>query len=240
MNIIEHNLATIVEDLRNCAQAAGRDPTAVRLVAVSKTFPVASVQEAYRCGQRLFGENRIQELEQKREQLPADIEWHMIGHLQTNKAKTAVHDCALIHSVDSAKILDKINQAAAACGKVQNILLQVNVSGEVTKTGAAADDVEAILRYAIGLPAVRCLGFMTMAPFEAQESTLGRIFSGLRTFRDAMEKQYGVALPELSMGMSGDYRVAIREGATLVRIGTALFGARGRNGSPPAGILVPA
>ena len=222
---IQDNLRRVQADLAAAAERAGRDPADVRLLAVSKTMPAAAVQAAYDAGHRAFGENRSEEIHTKRPALPADIHWHMIGTLQSRQAADAV-PAALIHSVDRAKLLPRLATAAAEHGLVQDILLQVNVSGEASKSGVSPDAAEALLLAVLAQPNLRCRGLMTMAPFEADEATLHRVFAGLRTCRDRLQTAAGVALPELSMGMSGDYPIAVAEGATLVRIGTAIFGHR--------------
>lgn len=225
---VQDNLRQIRQEIADCATAAGRSPVAVRLIAVSKRVDDALVDEAYADGQRSFGENQVQELARKALALPTDIEWHMIGHLQTNKAKTAVTVSALIHSVDSVKLARRIDDAARDLGQVQNLLIQVNVSGEASKSGVDTEPLAALLDAVVELEFVSCKGFMTMAPHQASSSELRHLFARLRGVRDRSETQCGRPFPELSMGMSGDFREAIQEGATMVRVGTAIFGARER------------
>ncbi len=223
---IAENLATVKAQIAESARASGREPGTVRLVAVTKTRPVADIQAAYAAGQRCFGENRVQELRQKRPELPGDSEWHLIGHLQSNKAKPAILNSELIHSVDSARLLNRLEQIAGELGQVQAILLQANISGEASKHGSELDELEALLARALGCGHLECRGFMTMAPFDAGPDDLKRIFSALREFRDSAQAKFGRPLPELSMGMTAGFREAIACGATYVRIGSAIFGVR--------------
>ena len=226
MNTIRDHLASVREAIAAAEAAANRPAGSVRLLAVSKTFPAEDVAEALACGQTCFGENRVQELASKVPVLPDSVEWHLIGSLQSNKAAKAAALAAWIHSVDSEKLVRKISAAAAELGKTVNILFEIN-SGEDAKTGFRSDDdLRASLQAALALPGVSVRGLMTMAPLGASESELHRVFASLRERRDVLAKEFGVALPELSMGMSGDFREAIAEGATIVRIGTAIFGGR--------------
>jgi len=208
------------------ATAAGRDPENVRLIAVSKTIDCERIREAYDAGQRHFGENRIQELAEKAAVLPSDIEWHVIGHVQRNKVRPAVQHSYLIHSVDSLQMLQRIDSVAGELGKVQNILLQANFIGEATKSGLSETALEELAVTVGDCSNVAVLGFMTMAPFGATKETLAEVFGGLRDFRDRLAATHDLPLGELSMGMSDDYQHAVAHGATLVRIGTAIFGKR--------------
>ena len=227
MSAIAQNLAEVRKAIADEARKAARKDDSVRLLAVSKTFPAEDVKEAYDAGQRMFGENRVQELEAKAPLLPADIEWHLIGHLQSNKAAKAVEYASWIHSVDSEKLLERIAKAAEQRGKVMNILLEVNISGEESKFGLRDyEEIRSIASSALQMPNIRLQGLMTMAEFDATETRLHETFAGLRAMRDRLEKELDIALPELSMGMSSDYPAAIDEGATIVRIGTAIFGRR--------------
>ena len=226
MDTIRDHLASVREAIATAEAAANRPAGSVRLLAVSKTFPAEDVAEALACGQTCFGENRVQELASKVPVLPPSVEWHLIGSLQSNKAAKAAALASWIHSVDSEKLVRKISAAAVALGKTVNILLEVN-SGEDSKTGfRSADDLRASLEAALALPGLSVRGLMTMAPLGSTEPELHRVFASLRDTRDTLAKEFGVALPELSMGMSGDFREAIAEGATIVRIGTAIFGGR--------------
>ena len=212
--------------ISQAADKADRPLGSVRLVAVSKTFPIEAIQSAYQAGQRVFGENRVQELLTKLPALADDIQWHLIGHLQGNKAANAINLSDMIESVDSEKLLLRIDRLAAEAETVQKILLEINVSGEGSKFGETTDAAFALASTAIKCPNIKLEGLMTMAPFVADESELHNIFSNLRELRNNIEKEFDASLPELSMGMSSDYEIAIGEGATMVRIGTAIFGKR--------------
>ncbi len=224
-NITDH-YNEIVQNVITAAEKAGRNPAEVKLIAVSKNFPNESIEKLYDYGQRSFGENKIQELEQKLPQLPDDIEWHFIGHLQGNKAVKAIELATYIHSVDSLRLLRRIEMLAGELGKKVNILLELNISGEETKFGTAPEAAMEIAAEAVTCKNVNFCGLMTMAPWGASEEKLHEVFGGLRKLRDKMEAAYNVKLPELSMGMSDDYKIAIEEGATMVRVGTAIFGKR--------------
>ena len=223
---IQDNLRTVQAEIAAAAAAAGRDPATVRLVAVSKTVPPDAIAAAYAAGQRRFGENRVQELRDKIGRLPADCEWHLLGHLQGNKARQAVQSAAWLHSIDSVELLERLDRLAGEEHRRPVILLQVNISGEATKSGVDTTATALLLEAALRCPHLDCRGLMTMAPYEAPEADLRRIFGGLRELRDRLAAQFNTPLPELSMGMSGDFRSAIAAGATLVRIGTAIFGGR--------------
>jgi len=224
---IKAQLEEIKLRISQAAEKSGRSPDAVRLIAVCKTFPPEAVLEAYDAGQRAFGENRVQEMISKSSGLPTDIVWHLIGHLQSNKTASAVKTSSMIHAVDSENLISRINRIALESGKKQKILLEVNISGEESKFGLR-DETEIIkcAECALKSSNVDLKGLMTMAPYEAPECELRKIFSGLRGLRDKIESSFNVKFPELSMGMSGDYEIAIAEGATIVRIGTAIFGKR--------------
>ena len=220
---IQEGLKSVQERMASALERAGRPLDSARLIAVSKTFPAQTVAEAYSCGQRVFGENRVQELMEKVPVLPKDIEWHLIGHLQANKVRHALENSAWIHSVDSASLLERVVRLAGETGVSPKVLLEVNVSGEESKFGLVPDAVEGVLTQC---PTELCVGFMTVAPFEASEAQLHVIFAGLRGLRDRMEERFGRRFPELSMGMSGDFEIALAEGATMVRVGSAIFGHR--------------
>lgn len=223
-------LRAITHDLATAAQAAGRDPHTAQLVAVSKTMPAELIAQAYEAGQRVFGENRVQELIAKKPLLPPDTAWHLIGHLQRNKVKQVVGQVALIHSLDSLRLLEEIEKQAAALGVSQPCLVQVNISGEASKEGAPPDELPALIQAAAQCPHVPIRGLMGIAGLgltpqetQAQFRALAQLRQDLRVYEDGTH----ITLQELSMGMSGDYALAIAEGATLVRIGSAIFGARG-------------
>jgi pyridoxal phosphate enzyme (YggS family) len=202
---------------------AGRPRDGVRLLAVSKTKPPAAVREAVECGLRLFGENRVQEGQSKIPLCPAGLEWHLIGHLQTNKARVAAGLFQMVHSVDSLKLLQALESHADT---TLPVLLQVNVSGEAAKFGMKPGEVAAVIEAANGMRQCEVHGLMTIPPFSPDpEKTRGH-FAALRNLRDRLQDETGTPLPELSMGMSHDLEVAIEEGSTWVRIGTDLFGAR--------------
>lgn len=222
------NLTRILDEIAQAVETAGRSPETVKLLAVSKTRDVDEIRAFHDAGQLRFGENRVQELADKVEKLPGDIEWHLIGHLQKNKVRQAVLAASWIHSVDSSDLVRRIQRIAEEENRHPTVLLQVNVSGEDTKYGMVPDNVAEAFEASLDCPALEIVGLMTMAPFHADEKELHRVFCELRNLRDGLRERYGAPLPELSMGMSSDYRIAIAEGATIVRIGTALFGARPR------------
>ncbi|MBR6471615.1 MAG: YggS family pyridoxal phosphate-dependent enzyme [Victivallales bacterium] len=223
---IAENLAAIRERVRAAAVQSGRSPDAVKLLAVSKTFPPGAVAEAYAAGQGRFGENRVQELAAKAPALPKAIEWHQIGHLQANKVRGALEFASWIHAVDSLSLLRRIERLAAEMAVHPKLLLEVNVSGEESKFGLRPQDVSALLRELPQDAPAPVVGLMTMAPLDAPQELLHAVFGGLRRLRDQVQQEAGRALPELSMGMSGDFEVAIQEGSTIVRVGSAIFGHR--------------
>lgn len=210
--------------------AAGRDPSAVELLAVTKTHPAAAVDYAARYGLRSVGENRVQEGVEKRAQSTAAIRWELIGHLQSNKAKLAAQHFDRIQSVDSEKLLHHLDRAAAELGKTLPVLLQINAGNDPAKFGAEPADAPRLLEVALARKNLRIDGFMTIAPLGANdaetEAHARRTFSCLRALRDDLAARCGVPLRELSMGMTGDFALAVAAGSTLVRVGTALFGAR--------------
>ena len=211
------------------ARGAGRDPSSVRLVAVSKTFPLDAVREAYAAGQREFGENRVQEaLEKIGASADLDARWHLLGHLQTNKARKAAPAFAMIQSVDSVDLLRKLDAAAADSGHAPELLVQVDLAGEATKHGVPPADVPGILEEAGRCRAARVVGLMTLPPLPDTPEDARPWFRQLRELREAWLRAGVPAglLREVSMGMSGDFEVAIQEGATIVRVGTAIFGHR--------------
>ena len=213
----------ILARLRAAAEANGHDPGRLRIVAVTKTWPVEVAQAALRAGLTRLGESRVQEAEPKVAATP-DAEWHFVGRLQSNKARRAVRAFAVIHSVDSIEMLQRLDEIAAEEGLTPDLLLQLNVSGERAKAGMASRVLEEAL---IGpLRAARLVGMMTIAPMGATDAEARAVFGKLRDRRDRLEQRAGIGLPELSMGMSADAEAAAAEGATLVRIGTALFGPR--------------
>lgn len=205
-------------------------PSDVTLVAVSKTKPVSDIQEAYNAGQRVFGENKIQEMVAKYEELPRDIQWHMIGHLQRNKVKYMAHFVDLIHGVDSLKTLVEINKQAAKHNRTIRCLLQAKIAKEDSKFGLSFEEIKAILssHEITELSNIKVVGCMGMATFTSDESQLQEEFSSLKSFFDVVKKEYP-QLEMLSMGMSGDYALAIENGSTMIRVGSSIFGARNYN-----------
>jgi len=229
MSNIADRLAGIRERIAAAARSAGRDPSSIRLVAVSKTFPIDAIREAYAAGHREFGENRVQEALQKiASATDLEIRWHLLGHLQLNKARKAAPVFAAIHSLDSIELLKKIDAAAAAAGWTPELLIQVDLAGEATKFGASPDEVPRLFDAATACRAARVIGLMTLPPMPDSPEDARPWFKRLRDLRDEWLAS-GVPpamLGELSMGMSGDFEVAIHEGSTLVRVGTAIFGSR--------------
>jgi len=229
MSSIASRLAGIRERIAAAARSAGRDPSSVRLVAVSKTFPIDSIREAFAAGQRDFGENRVQEALQKiASATDLEIRWHLLGHLQTNKARKAGPAFAAIHSVDSIELLHKIDAAAVDAGRTPELLIQVDLAGEATKFGAAPGEVPRLFDAAASCRAARLTGLMTLPPVPESPEDARPWFRRLRGLRDEWLAS-GVPAPmlgELSMGMSADFEVAIQEGSTMVRVGTAIFGSR--------------
>jgi PLP dependent protein len=222
-------IETIHRRIEKAAIAAGRKPAAVRLVAVSKTVPADRVREAIQNGITLRGENYIQEAREKIEALQEfPVAWHFIGHLQSNKAKYAVRLFDLIHSVDSIKLARELNRQACKIDKIQDILIQVNTGKEASKSGVYVDDALTLVRAAGQMNNIAVKGLMTLPPYFNAPDRVRPYFRALRELRDriASESLPGIAMDELSMGMTGDFEAAIQEGATLVRIGTALFGER--------------
>jgi pyridoxal phosphate enzyme (YggS family) len=211
------------------ARSAGRDPSSVRLVAVSKTFPTSAITEAYAAGQRDFGENRVQEALQKiGASTDLEIRWHLLGHLQTNKARKAGPAFAVIQSVDSVELIEKLDAAAEDAGRTPELLIQVDLAGEATKHGVPPGEVPRLFQAAAACRAARVVGLMTLPPVPDTPEDSRRWFRQLRDLRDGWLSSGVPAamLRELSMGMSGDFEVAVQEGATMVRVGTAIFGSR--------------
>ncbi len=225
---IADNLKIIHERIAVAARKAGRDPAAVRLVAVSKTKPAAAVDEAARAGQRLFGENYVQELVAKAGEISGPLEWHFIGHLQSNKVRQIAGQVTMIHSVDRLSLAQEIDRQWGKLGRACDVLVEVNIACEESKCGTTSADVFGLVRQVAVLPHVRIRGLMTMPPFFDDPEGARPYFRELRRIADEIA---ALAIPrvemaELSMGMSGDFEVAIAEGATLVRVGSAIFGYR--------------
>jgi pyridoxal phosphate enzyme (YggS family) len=229
MNTIAARLTALRARIRFAAAASGRGVDEVRLVAVSKTFPAAAVREAIAAGVTDIGENYIQEARDKFEALRAiPVRWHFIGHLQTNKANQAVRMFDLIHTVDSYRLALEIDRCACKAEKVQAVLIQVNVAGEASKSGVAPEEALPLVRRVAALENIRVEGLMTLPPYFNAPEKVRPFFAALRRLRDRIAAEHipGIGLQELSMGMTGDFEAAIAEGATIVRIGTALFGER--------------
>ncbi|MGA7826043.1 MAG: YggS family pyridoxal phosphate-dependent enzyme [Geobacteraceae bacterium] len=227
MSIVE-NLKHIQERITCAAQRSGRNPDAIRLVAVSKTKPTEAIRAAFEAGQQIFGENYVQEFLEKVPQLPESVEWHFIGSLQSNKVKYLAGHTSLIHSVDRLSLAREIDRQWEKIGTPCDILLQVNISGEPTKSGTTREELVQLAREVSLLPNLRIRGLMTMPPFFDEPERARPYFRELKGISTllAAEKIPGIAMKELSMGMSGDFEVAVEEGATLVRVGSAIFGER--------------
>ncbi len=225
---IRENMRAVEDRIAAACQEAGRKPEDVTLIAVSKTKPVEMLREAYECGCRDFGENKVQELLDKYEVMPRDIRWHMIGHLQRNKVKYIVDKVYLIHSVDSLRLAEEISKEAGKKNVCVNILVEVNVANEETKFGTTCEDAKQLVQDIAKLPNICVKGLMTIAPFVENAEKNRSFFSKLKKISvDIMgENIDNITMENLSMGMTGDYEVAVSEGATCVRVGTGIFGAR--------------
>ena len=225
---IAQRLNLIRSRIAEAAAKAGRDPLTVRLVAVSKTRPADDVVTACRAGQVIFGENYVQELTAKAAGIQEPLEWHFIGHLQSNKVKYLAGLVALVHSVDRLSLAEEISRQWGRLGLCCDVLVQVNIAGEASKSGTTETGALELVRDISLLPNVRVRGLMTMPPFFDDPDAARPYFAGLKRLSDAIaaEALPGVEMGELSMGMSGDFEAAIQEGATLVRVGTAIFGDR--------------
>ncbi len=226
--IVTENLRMVEEKIQNACKRSGRKRENVTLIAVSKTKPVAMIQEVYNAGIRVFGENKVQELTEKYEELPQDIQWHMIGHLQRNKVKYIVDKAALIHSVDSLRLLETIDREAAKKQVTAKVLLEVNMAKEDTKFGLMPEDVMRFIDKVPGFKNVSVEGLMTIAPNTDDPEKNRQFFCALRKLSvDIADKNIdNIHMGVLSMGMTNDYEVAIEEGATMVRVGTGIFGKR--------------
>lgn len=229
---IAENLDRVRVELADAANSVGRAADTIRLVAVSKTWPASDVAEAATAGQRDFGENRVQELLEKAPACPDDLTWHLIGHLQANKVRKALPVCSLIHSIDSLRLAESVNRIAGELNSVARILLQANVANDDAKFGFPAEILRREFSTLASLPHLEICGLMTVPPFEEDLERVRPHFAALRNLRDALATEHGLTLPELSMGMSHDFRVAIAEGATIVRVGSAIFGHRDYGTAP--------
>ena len=229
--MICENLKEVEAKIEAACKRAGRDRSEVTLIAVSKTKPVEMLEEAYGIGIREFGENKVQEMMDKYEVMPKDIRWHMIGHLQRNKVKYLMEKAALIHSVDSLRLAEEISAQSVKHEVTTDILIEVNIAGEETKFGTDREEAIALVEAAAKLPNIHICGLMTIAPFVENSEDNRKYFQQIRQLSvDIKEKNIdNVDMRILSMGMTGDYEVAIEEGATMVRVGTGIFGARNYN-----------
>lgn len=230
--MIKENLEEVREKIRQACQRSGRREEDVTLISVSKTKPVEMLREAYEAGSRDFGENRVQEIMEKYGQMPEDVRWHMIGHLQKNKVRQVIDKAVLIHSVDTVELAEQIEKDAAKRDLTVDILLEVNVAEEESKFGFRTEEVEAAVMKIKEFPHVHIKGLMTIAPFVSNSEDNREVFKKLyQLYVDIRSKNIdNVNMSVLSMGMTGDYEVAVEEGATIIRVGTGIFGARTRNG----------
>ncbi|WP_418539515.1 YggS family pyridoxal phosphate-dependent enzyme [Massilistercora timonensis] len=226
--MLQDNLIQVEQNIEEACRRAGRDRSEVTLITVSKTKPVETLQEAYDLGVRVFGENKVQEMADKYEVLPKDIRWHLIGHLQRNKVKYIIDKAVLIHSVDSLRLAQTIEKEAKKHNLTAHILIEVNVAREESKFGIFPEDLEALVDEIAKLPHIQVDGLMTIAPFVPDPEENRPVFRELRKLSVdiSAKKVDNVNMSVLSMGMTNDYQVAIEEGATMVRVGTGIFGAR--------------
>ena len=226
--MITENLEQVRKNIDEACRMAGRDPKEVTLISVSKTKPVSMLKEAYDAGARCFGENKVQEIMDKHPQLPEDIQWHMIGHLQRNKVKYIVDKVSMIHSVDSLRLAQTIEQEAAKHNVCVPVLLEVNVAQEESKFGLKMDEVLPLIETIADFPHIKVQGLMTIAPYVENAEDNRDFFRQLKKLSVDIEAKNinNVSMSVLSMGMTGDYQVAVQEGATMVRVGTGIFGER--------------
>lgn len=226
--MVAENLAQVQKNIKESCRKINRDPGEVMLIAVSKTKPVEMLKEAYDAGARVFGENKVQEIVDKYDQMPSDVKWHMIGHLQRNKVKYIVDKVAMIHSVDSFRLAETIEKEAAKKDVIVPILIEVNVAQEESKFGLKPEEVLPFIEEIAGFSHIQINGLMTIAPYVENAEENRRIFRELKKLSvDIAAKNINnVIMSVLSMGMTGDYMVAVQEGATMVRVGTGIFGAR--------------
>ena len=228
MNTIRDHLNEVRENIQKDCEKAGRSPQEVTLIAVSKTKPLFMLEEAYEAGARDFGENKVQEILEKHPKMPEDARFHMIGHLQRNKVKQVLPHAVLIHSVDSYRLAEQISQEAGKLGITAKILLEVNVAKEESKFGMMPEDVEEMAGQIAALPHLKIEGLMTIAPFVDDPEKNRPVFRKLYQLSVDIKKKNidNVNMGVLSMGMTGDYQVAVEEGSTMIRVGTGIFGAR--------------
>lgn len=225
---IAENLDRVREQIAQTAAKAGRAADDIELVAITKTHPAEKVREAIEVGQTLFGESRVQEARVKIPELPSSVRWHFVGHLQKNKIRHALPLFEMIHSVDSLGLAQEVNRIAEEEGMHPRILLEVNVAGEGSKFGFKPETVRAAMESLLALPRLSIEGLMCIPPLVEEAEASRKHFADLRRLRDALETEFNLKLPRLSMGMTNDFPVAVEEGATLVRVGTAIFGERSK------------
>lgn len=225
--MVAKNLHILEERISSACLKAGRKRDEIRLIAVSKTYPVNDIENAYTLGLRDFGENRAQELKEKSESIKMQVNWHFIGHLQTNKVKYVIQPAEYIHSVESMKLADEINLQAQKINKVQKVFIEYNASDEVSKYGLRDEaEIFKLAEYCGSKTNIKLVGLMTMAPFTDDQKIIRETFIKVRKMKDELNKN-GFELKDLSMGMTNDFEIAIEEGSTMLRIGTAIFGSRG-------------
>lgn len=229
--MIQENIKLVEENIKKACEKVGRDVNEVTLIAVSKTKPYTAIEEALPTGVRDYGENKVQELCDKYEILPKDIKWHMIGHLQRNKVKYLVGKATLIHSVDSIRLAEQIEKEYAKADEIANILIEVNMAQEESKFGITSEETEQLVREIAKFPHIRIKGLMTIAPYTDNPESNRVYFRNMKKLSVDIENKNidNVSMNVLSMGMTGDYQVAVEEGATLVRVGTGIFGERNYN-----------
>ena len=229
--MIQENIKLVEENIKKACEKVGRDVNEVTLIAVSKTKPYTAIEEALPTGVRDYGENKVQELCDKYEILPKDIKWHMIGHLQRNKVKYLVGKVFLIHSVDSIRLAEQIEKEYAKADEIANILIEVNMAQEESKFGITSEETEQVDREIAKFPHIRIKGLMTIAPYTDNPESNRVYFRNMKKLSVDIENKNidNVSMSVLSMGMTGDYQVAVEEGATLVRVGTGIFGERNYN-----------
>lgn len=229
--MIQENIKLVEENIKKSCEKVGRDVNEVTLIAVSKTKPYTAIEEALPTGVKDYGENKVQELCDKYEILPKDIKWHMIGHLQRNKVKYLVGKASLIHSVDSIRLAEQIEKEYAKADEIANILIEVNMAQEESKFGITSEETEQLVREIAKFPHIRIKGLMTIAPYTDNPESNRVYFRNMKKLSVDIENKNidNVSMSVLSMGMTGDYQVAVEEGATLVRVGTGIFGERNYN-----------
>jgi len=225
IDYIENQFNKILSQFKVSCEEAGRPVESVQLLPVTKRQPLEKLQTLYSLGLKAFGENRVQEMLEKAALLPEDIQWHMIGHLQKNKVRQVVSCASFIHAVDSIELMQRIDRISAESGKVMKIFLQVNISGEASKSGMDVAELDNVVEASTELEHIELIGLMTMPPLHASDLEVTSIFAKLKNLRDRLQEQCP-GLKELSMGMSNDFHLAIAQGATVVRIGSLLLGER--------------